>query len=399
MDDPDKWFTELYDEHHRRVFAYALANAGRDIAEDVASETFLIAWRRLDDVPDTPLPWLLGVARNLMRQQRDGGNRRQALADRVVALTTQEDLSVSGRGRPRHPTRQRAGRHRRSPFPSVTSKCSTLVMWHGLAPRDAATVVGCSAAAFFVRLHRARRRLARAFDNAPPPSRSRTASLAAAPDQRFPGEVMKSTHESAFRALRPAALDRIGAEVHAGSREADLAAAFATPRTTPHATPARRRIAPRLLIAGLAAASVAAAAAVVVTVLRRRGPRRPAPHGHAEPAGRAYRPAGQCRVRGQGPGHLRPLLVHRRAHLVVRRPAPRKAAEDEDRASPPGRHQAAVRGFRLHRSGVVDRPRRERPQPDHHRHRLPYHLSHTRRTRRSGRRPARPSSSRPRSAR
>jgi hypothetical protein len=74
---------------------------------------------------------------------------------------------------------------------------------------------------------------------------------------------MKSTHESAFRALRPVALDRIGAEVHAGSREADLAAALATPRTTPHATPARRRIASRLLIAGVAAASVAAAALVV----------------------------------------------------------------------------------------------------------------------------------------
>jgi RNA polymerase sigma-70 factor (ECF subfamily) len=49
-------------------------------------------------------------------------------------------------------------------------------MWHGLQPRDAATVLGCSAAAFFVRLHRARRRLARAFDNAP--SRIRAVSLA-----------------------------------------------------------------------------------------------------------------------------------------------------------------------------------------------------------------------------
>jgi hypothetical protein len=72
---------------------------------------------------------------------------------------------------------------------------------------------------------------------------------------------MKSTHESAFGALRPAALDRIGAESYAAHRESDLAAAFATPC----ATPSRRRIAPRLLIAGVAAASVAAAAAVVVT--------------------------------------------------------------------------------------------------------------------------------------
>jgi hypothetical protein len=94
VDDPEKRFTELYDEHHRRVLAYALAHVGRDTAEDVASETFLIAWRRLDDVPDTPLPWLLGVARNLLRRQRDGGNRRRALADRVAALTTPEDLAA-----------------------------------------------------------------------------------------------------------------------------------------------------------------------------------------------------------------------------------------------------------------------------------------------------------------
>ncbi|GAB2860767.1 hypothetical protein GCM10027176_73730 [Actinoallomurus bryophytorum] len=71
---------------------------------------------------------------------------------------------------------------------------------------------------------------------------------------------MKSTHESAFVALRPAALDHLGAEAHAARRETDLAAAFATPR----AIPAKRRIAPRLLIAGAAAASVATAAAVVV---------------------------------------------------------------------------------------------------------------------------------------
>jgi RNA polymerase sigma-70 factor (ECF subfamily) len=45
-------------------------------------------------VPDTPLPWLLGVARNLLRRQRDGGNRRRALADRIAVLTTPEDLAA-----------------------------------------------------------------------------------------------------------------------------------------------------------------------------------------------------------------------------------------------------------------------------------------------------------------
>jgi RNA polymerase sigma-70 factor (ECF subfamily) len=178
VDDPDKWFTELYDEHHRRVFAYALANAGRDVAEDVASETFLIAWRRLDHVPDTPLPWLLGVARNLLRQQRYGGDRRRALAERVAALTTPEDLSVWDVAD--HVIERDSALAAIASLSERDLEVLTLGMWHGLSPGDAAKVVGCSAPAFFVRLHRARRRLARAFDNAPSPSRTRTASLAAA---------------------------------------------------------------------------------------------------------------------------------------------------------------------------------------------------------------------------
>lgn len=164
MDDPEKWFTELYDEHYRRVYAYALAGAGPDTADDVASETFLIAWRRRRDIPGTPLPWLLGVARNLLHQQRDGGNRRRALAERVAALTTPEDLAAWD-----------VAEHvveRDSALVAVASlslrdlELLALVMWHGLEARDAARVVGCTTATFFVRLHRARRRLGQAFEAA-----------------------------------------------------------------------------------------------------------------------------------------------------------------------------------------------------------------------------------------
>jgi DNA-directed RNA polymerase specialized sigma24 family protein len=41
---------------------YALQHADPGSAEDVASETLLIAWRRLAEVPQPPLPWLLAVA-------------------------------------------------------------------------------------------------------------------------------------------------------------------------------------------------------------------------------------------------------------------------------------------------------------------------------------------------
>jgi RNA polymerase sigma-70 factor (ECF subfamily) len=79
----------LYDQYYRRVLRYALQHADQACAEDVASETFVIAWRRLADVLEQPpLPWLLGVARNLLRQQFGQANRQQRLADRISAQTT-----------------------------------------------------------------------------------------------------------------------------------------------------------------------------------------------------------------------------------------------------------------------------------------------------------------------
>lgn len=94
MDDPASRFTRLYDDNYRRVLAYALTHAEPHTAEDIASETFLIAWRRLGDVRDPGLPWLLGIARNLLRKQRDSGYRGRALAARVQALTSPADLAA-----------------------------------------------------------------------------------------------------------------------------------------------------------------------------------------------------------------------------------------------------------------------------------------------------------------
>ena len=47
----------IYDRHHRQVHAYALSRAGGALADDVVSETFLVALRRLDELPGDPLPW------------------------------------------------------------------------------------------------------------------------------------------------------------------------------------------------------------------------------------------------------------------------------------------------------------------------------------------------------
>jgi RNA polymerase sigma-70 factor, ECF subfamily len=46
----------LWHEWHRHVLAYALRRADPTTAEDAVAETFVIAWRRLADVPERPLP-------------------------------------------------------------------------------------------------------------------------------------------------------------------------------------------------------------------------------------------------------------------------------------------------------------------------------------------------------
>jgi RNA polymerase sigma-70 factor (ECF subfamily) len=54
-------------------------------------------------------------------------------------------------------------------LPEDDREVLVLVAWQGLSPKDAARVVGCSSAAFRVRLHRARKRLGQAMESPPPP--------------------------------------------------------------------------------------------------------------------------------------------------------------------------------------------------------------------------------------
>ena len=80
---PETTFVHLFDEHHRAVLAYFLRRLDRDDAYDATADVFVVAWRRLDDVPqgEEALPWLYGVARRVLSNQLRGVRR----ADRLVA--------------------------------------------------------------------------------------------------------------------------------------------------------------------------------------------------------------------------------------------------------------------------------------------------------------------------
>jgi RNA polymerase sigma-70 factor (ECF subfamily) len=154
-------FEALYDAHYGALVAYARRRTvGHVDAQDVVADTFTIAWRRLAEVPEgeAALPWLYGVARRVLANQRRGNQRRSDLAVRLrgqASVTPDVESQVVGRDERRTVL---AALERLRP---VDQEILRLAVWEELSHRDIAAVVGCSESSVAVRLHRARSRLGR----------------------------------------------------------------------------------------------------------------------------------------------------------------------------------------------------------------------------------------------
>jgi len=155
MADDRERFEQLYRENFRPVLRFALARIDPERAKDVAAETFLVAWRRLDSVPAEPRLWLLGVARKVIAGQFRSETRRDAL---VLRLETEQgssgDADLAGAIAARDEVLAAFAALR-----EPDRELLRLVTWDGLTPVEAAEVLGVTRVAFGVRLHRARRRL------------------------------------------------------------------------------------------------------------------------------------------------------------------------------------------------------------------------------------------------
>ena len=152
-------FEHLYDQASLQVLGYALRRAGSpEDAADVVSETFLIAWRRLDEVPtgDEARLWLYGVARRVLANQRRGQQRRE----RLNARLRDEVAVVSARAMAERPAPDSTVMAALAGLEETDRELITLVAWEGLDRDQIATMLGCSRATVRVRLHRARHRLA-----------------------------------------------------------------------------------------------------------------------------------------------------------------------------------------------------------------------------------------------
>jgi RNA polymerase sigma-70 factor (ECF subfamily) len=161
----------LFTSHAADVYAFALRRTSRSAAQDAVSETFLVAWRRLDSVPETPKPWLLGVARRVLANQRRADRRQIALRTRMGSpppnATEHDTAELADSAVPHSDSTVLSAL---AALPAAERDAITLIAWDGLSADEAATVLGCSRAAFYVRVHRARRRLASALDPAIDPS-------------------------------------------------------------------------------------------------------------------------------------------------------------------------------------------------------------------------------------
>lgn len=76
----------LFNAHHAQLLAFAVRRIGPDEAEDVVAEVFAAAWRRRDDLPAEPLPWLYQTARNAILHSRRSYSRRANLVDAAASV-------------------------------------------------------------------------------------------------------------------------------------------------------------------------------------------------------------------------------------------------------------------------------------------------------------------------
>lgn len=167
---------DAYERHASHVAAYALRRASSSDAADIVAETFLVAWRRHEAMPPEPdtLPWLYGVARRVLANQRRSTRRRGRLRDRLEAEFVPRQVDQPPLEKVDEFRRVARALHQLS---DDDAELLRLVTWEGLTPAQIATTLDIIPGTARQRISRARQRLRAqlAADGADPDRHNRSA--------------------------------------------------------------------------------------------------------------------------------------------------------------------------------------------------------------------------------
>ena len=144
-------FVALWRADYWSLQRYLARRLPADDVEEALAEAFLVAWRRIDDMPPDHLPWMYGVARRIVANHDRSRRRRARLLARLASRRATPAPEPAAGG----PDSVVAALAMLS---ARDQEVLRLIAWEELEPATCAVVLGCSRAAFDVRLHRARAR-------------------------------------------------------------------------------------------------------------------------------------------------------------------------------------------------------------------------------------------------
>jgi RNA polymerase sigma-70 factor (ECF subfamily) len=162
----DSRFTALFERHYDEVLGYCVRRVDFAGAEDAASEVFVVAWRRIDQLEwDTARPWLYGIARGVLANRVRTTRRRDRLTRKMSGLANvNEEAAEVIVVRRQHDEEVMSAL---SKLKDSDQEILMLSTWEDLTAPEIATALDISTSAAEQRLHRAKQRFAKHLDRIP----------------------------------------------------------------------------------------------------------------------------------------------------------------------------------------------------------------------------------------